>query len=455
MAEKPQGITAITVGGYKSIREETTIEIRPLTILAGANSSGKSSIMQPMLLMKQTLEATYDPGPLLLFGSHVKLTKFEQLLPISNEDVSTNLTAGFTHGRNNKLASEFLFSAEQEGRQRQVEIAKMKIDTSRLRNVELTPDMSESEIVNSLPDYYRRRLEERDLDREIVGRFGWGIRTARCFLHIERFRKGRRRFNFPYSLPFDPVPEIQNHITNLVHVKGLRGNPERTYRVSPARGPNFPGEFENYIAGLVLRWQDENSEQIQWVERQLRYLGLTGWVEASRIDDVSVELKVGRMQKAPETGSDRDSVNIADVGFGVSQVLPVLMALAVSESGQVVYIEQPELHLHPRAQVALAGVLADAAKRGVRVVVETHSSLLLQGIMTLIAEGCLSNTIVKLHWFERNEVGDTKVTSRDFDENGTHEGDWPVDFANVRLAEQRRYLDAVARSRMGIVNEPS
>jgi len=61
-----EGVTAVSVGGYKSLAEERSIEIRPLTILAGANSSGKSSIMQPLLLLKQTLEATYDPGALLL-----------------------------------------------------------------------------------------------------------------------------------------------------------------------------------------------------------------------------------------------------------------------------------------------------------------------------------------------------------------------------------------------------
>ncbi len=54
-----QGITEISVQGFKSLYEESRIEIRPLTILAGANSSGKSSIMQPLLLMKQTLEAVY------------------------------------------------------------------------------------------------------------------------------------------------------------------------------------------------------------------------------------------------------------------------------------------------------------------------------------------------------------------------------------------------------------
>ena len=55
----------VTVAGYKSIYKEQSIEIKPLTILAGANSSGKSSIMQPLLLLKQTLEAGYDPGSLV------------------------------------------------------------------------------------------------------------------------------------------------------------------------------------------------------------------------------------------------------------------------------------------------------------------------------------------------------------------------------------------------------
>src|SRR5438876_12115497 len=75
-----EGITRLTVGGFKSINQEQSIEIRPLTILAGANSSGKSSLMQPLLLLKQTLEATYDPGALLLNGPNVRFTSTDQLL---------------------------------------------------------------------------------------------------------------------------------------------------------------------------------------------------------------------------------------------------------------------------------------------------------------------------------------------------------------------------------------
>ena len=90
-------------------------------------------------------------------------------------------------------------------------------------------------------------------------------------------------------------------------------------------------------------------------------------------------------------------VSIADVGFGVSQTLPVVVSLLAAEKGQMVYIEQPEIHLHPRAQVQLAEILADAVNQGVRVVVETHSSLLILSLQTLVAERVIDSKDVILY----------------------------------------------------------
>jgi len=78
--KKIEGITKIAVSGFKSLVNECAIDIRPLTILAGANSSGKSSIMQLLLMLKQTLEATYDPEPLLIEGPNVQFSEAEQFL---------------------------------------------------------------------------------------------------------------------------------------------------------------------------------------------------------------------------------------------------------------------------------------------------------------------------------------------------------------------------------------
>lgn len=88
-SSKDDRLTAISVAGFKSISCEQTLYIAPLTILAGANSSGKSSMMQPLLLMKQTLEAPYDPGVFLLDGPNVRFTKSDQILSFDRSDISS------------------------------------------------------------------------------------------------------------------------------------------------------------------------------------------------------------------------------------------------------------------------------------------------------------------------------------------------------------------------------
>ncbi|MCU0517494.1 MAG: DUF3696 domain-containing protein [Oscillatoria sp. Prado101] len=234
----------------------------------------------------------------------------------------------------------------------------------------------------------------------------------------------------PFRL-FDP------HIRKVIHVPGLRGNPERTYKLTPV-GSDFKGTFENYVASVVNQWQKIKDKRLQDLGRFLETLGLTCKVEAKQVDDTQVELQVGRL---PRRGRGIDMVSIADVGFGVSQVLPVLVAILGAETGQLVYIEQPEIHLHPRAQAALAEVLAEAASRGVRIVVETHSELLLLAVQSLVAEGKILPEEVKLHWFTRREDGVTEVSSADLDEAGAF-GDWPEDFGDVSLKLESRYLDA-------------
>ena len=235
-----------------------------------------------------------------------------------------------------------------------------------------------------------------------------GVKRSRCFLHIWDLRMVIRFYEVTYGFGAD--------IFDSIHLPGLRGNPERSYKLT-STGPQYPGTFEHYVASIIHGWQETKDERLETLVDALHTLGLTGQVGTQKIGDVGIELQVGRLRH--DSSSETDMVNIADVGFGLSQVLPVLVAVIAAEPGRLVYLEQPELHLHPRAQVALALVLADAAKRGVRLVVETHSSLLLLGVQTLVAEGDLSPELVKLHWFSRNKDGITEVTSAELDEAGS------------------------------------
>ncbi|MYC78000.1 AAA family ATPase [Candidatus Poribacteria bacterium] len=429
MSEKNiSGITKIAVKGFKSIAEACEIDIRPLTILAGANSSGKSSIMQPLLMLKQTLEAPYDPGALLLDGPNVQFTEAEQFLSKLTAEKRTDRFQIEIKTRD----SDFAYSVKTALKKEQMgfKIVKMKVEAQQrtkqipFKRFTLYPEMSTEEI-RALGDQGPTRSDFK------------AVKRSRCFLCFES-QESDRLFNVTYSL-------VESYLFDSIHLPGLRGNPERTYKLT-STGPLYPGTFEYYTASIVHEWQETKDERLKMVADALHILGLTGHVCTKKIGDVGIELQVGR--SLHDGTENTDMVNIADVGFGVSQVLPVIVALTAAEPGRLVYLEQPELHLHPRAQVALAQVLADAAKRGVRVVAETHSSLVLLAVQTLIAEGDLSPELVKLHWFTRREDGVTEVNSADLDEAGTY-GEWPEDFADVSLHAQSRFLDAVDNVRFG------
>jgi len=201
------------------------------------------------------------------------------------------------------------------------------------------------------------------------------------------------------------------------------------------------------VASVINHWQSSNDERLSQLGKQLEKLGLTWKVQAKKQDETQVELKVGRLPHSKQGGT-HDLVSIADVGFGVSQTLPVLVALLAAQPGQLVYIEQPEIHLHPRAQRALGTMFAEAARRGVIVIVETHSALLLRGIQTLVARDELSPDLIKLHWFQRDAAGATTITSANLDNTGAF-GDWPGDFDEVELASDNEYLSAAEAKLFG------
>jgi AAA domain, putative AbiEii toxin, Type IV TA system len=420
-------ISSIAVSGFKSIAAEQTIEIRPLTLLAGANSSGKTSLMQAALLLKQTLEASYDPGPLLLHGSNVRFTSIEQMLFRGSRDASEFV---IRIGGGGQEFAALSFSREP-GKRLDLNRCKYRIHDG--RELELRPQMTDEEIRRQLPKAYAVQRSG-----PLKEKAWWVVGRDRCFLHEALTTEGGGRI-FLIGGEWEARTDYSQLLQDIIHLPGLRGNPVRAYPLT-ATGPRFPGTFESYTASIVAQWSERERDQLEQLGGDLSVLGLTSKIEAKSVDDTQVELKVGRLP-VPQSGGKNDLVNIADVGFGVSQTLPVVVALLVAHPGQLVYIEQPEIHLHPRAQFAMATLIANAANRGVQVVAETHSSLLLLGVQSLVAEGKLSPGKVKLHWFSRNKDGATTITSGDLDETGAF-GDWPEDFSDVDLKTESRYIDA-------------
>jgi predicted ATPase len=427
----------LSIEGYKSIASKRDIFFPGLTILAGANSSGKSSFMQPFLILKQTIENHYDSGALLLDGENIRLTDSSQIISkVPNYErksftiyVSESQSIGevkYGYKRNMGLVVESVF---------------LKDDEDFKEGLELNMGMKSDDIDKQIPEKDFKTLREFYKNQGV--KIKWKPKKVKCFIHAELGPSSR---NWPIKAGIHPMRKLEEMVTKLIHVPGLRGNPERTYKIA-ASDDVYPGSFEKYIASIITEWgkQKKHADKFSMLKEQLKELGLANNLETSKINDTRVEIRVSRSK---ENGSS-DCVNIADVGFGVSQTLPVLTALICARKEQFVYIEQPELHLHPRAQFQLARIITKAVNRGVKVVIETHSSILLRGIQIEIVNSNIDFEKVSLNWFTQNpNNGETEVSTAVLDKYGAF-GDWPEDFDDITLKVEQMYLDAVEEAVSG------
>ena len=282
-------------------------------------------------MLKQTLEAPYDPGPLLLDGPNVQFTEAAQFLSKLAGEKGTDR---FQISVETSM-SKFSYSVETTFRKGLdgIEIVKMTTkgnseDDSLVfpEHLTLYPEMPPEEI-KALADQYT-----------ILGMANVnGVKRSRCFLRLAS-QGSSRSLNLDTTVKHINDPE--RDVLNTIHLPGLRGNPERSYKLT-STGPQYPGTFEHYVASIIHEWQETKDERLETLVDALHTLGLTGQVGTQKIGDVGIELQVGRLRH--DSSSETDMVNIADVGFGVSQVLPVLVAVIAAEPGRLVYLEQPEL----------------------------------------------------------------------------------------------------------------
>ncbi|HVU13646.1 MAG TPA: AAA family ATPase, partial [Phototrophicaceae bacterium] len=227
MTEQPKeerGITAIAVSGFKSLRDESRIEIRNLTVLAGANSSGKSSIMQPLLLLKQTLEAPYDAGPLKLDGPNVKFTSAEQFLVASpRTSERLDFISEIEVNQQRSISNTYTKRSETP----KIELVKT-IRHLQSRIYELRSNMTSDEITRQIPTGYFRRVFQNEPKGSIPDS-NWRVVLKQCFLDAALYneRDNSRFQGAMYNVKWGISPNI--YLTHLIHLPGIRGNPERAY----------------------------------------------------------------------------------------------------------------------------------------------------------------------------------------------------------------------------------
>ena len=446
-------VEELIVGGYKSLRDTTTLRVRPLTILAGHNTSGKSSVMQPFLLLKQTLEQQSSFGLLSLEGPNVHFNRFEQLFWKGDSGAAELMRVGYGY-------------RSTEGLRRCTDA--FAIVSNELVVAELSVSHGDQEWVLKGPvpqllDESGRSWVGRGASGKLLASVLWNEELTRVHEFQERvavkneghggsilaFLDGSRAFVKPmlayipdesnkrpqFSTFFSPFDVLEQWVRHLIHVPGDRGIMSRYHRWSPVGSGASVGVFQDHYSSVLWDWNKHKSNATAVLERWMSKMWLGNHVQTRKVNDVDVEVIVSRKEKwSRDSSESEDMVSVADTGLGVSYALPWLVALALAEK-QPVYIEEPEVHLHPEAQYRAAEVLAEAASRGTTVIVETHSDILLVGIQRMIAQGKLKPQDVSLNWFSRDEKGATSVVQADLTAGGDF-GVWPGDLDSTLMRAQ-------------------
>ena len=381
-----------------------------------------------MLLLKQTVDSPIDPGTLQLVGPHVDFSASSQFFSkrLSNQ-IAPRVYLRVETKEGGALELIYKLSKKNEIFLDE-QVVHEGDHTFRLRE-----SMQKKEIIEQVQQV--SRLAE--FVDDPGGKLDPVLFLQRGLLHLVLTLGGE--LPSPFQVRPYGVDKFADAFRNIIHVPGLRGNPQRTYTTANV-AKTFPGRFNDYVASVVHQWIRLRDKRVSKLGEQLRRLNLTWKVGTVQIDETRVDIKVGRLPRGRRGGA-QDLVSIADTGFGISQVLPVLVAMLVARSDQIVYLEQPEIHLHPKAQYELGLIIAESVSEEKNVVVETHSDLVLLGMQTAVAEDLLMAEKTILNWFSRDErTGSTRIVARSMTERGGFE-DWPNDFLETRLAAQARFLD--------------
>jgi len=228
----------------------------------------------------------------------------------------------------------------------------------------------------------------------------------------------------------------------------LREFPQRYYTWSGSEPADMGRRGERVVDALLAARQrgpyisPGYKRKRQTIEERVAYwlkqLGLIYDFKVEPIAEHSSIYQV-RVQKTPFSAK----VLITDVGFGVSQILPVLALCYYVPEGSILLLEQPEIHLHPSVQSGLADVLIDVVKnRRLQIIVESHSEHLLRRLQRRIADTTITPDQTALYFCEAGDAG-SELRRLDVDLFGLITN-WPKDFFGDEFSE----LAAITRAKM-------
>lgn len=434
----------LTLKNFKLWKSIEAMQLAPITGLFGTNSSGKSSVLQALLLLKQTLESSDRSLPLHLGRErdYVELGSFRDVIWAHKEDALLSFAFRW------ELAEE------------------LAIKDPENPTVQLLRG-DEMRFVTEIDSPDGEKLRVHRLGYQIGGKDFTLTRKEKNNQYQLSPTQQEEGFNFirtpgrPWDLPapfkFHGFPdqaityyqnsaflpdlqhELEEQFSRLYYLGPLREYPKRRYVWSGGEPVDVGRHGERAVDALLAARERKSyisrgPRKHYWtLDRMLAHwlkeMDLISGFSVDRIAKGESIYEV-RVQRMPDSAS----VSLTDVGFGVSQVLPVLVLCYYAKAGSTLLFEQPEIHLHPSVQSSLADLFIDVAQhRNIQIIVESHSEHLLNRLQRRMAEEEVCQDDLALYFCETGK-DEAQLRPLETDSFGNIKN-WPKDFFGDRFGE--------------------
>ncbi len=497
-------LSDVQLENYKSFKKLDNLKIKPITVLCGANSCGKSSILQSILLLKQTKESRTPNNSILLNGNYVHLGDVRNIIHGHNpeEHVSINYKYEFSiddfyklNGDNRRANSRRLLSQLLPKKQLQSKKAIHQVSVK----FNIKPSEEDLSYIKTatISDYEITVSSKSDSGKKIEGALfkistnddgatssiTWNNLTSTYMDDSQSNTNGfvekaivRYENLFPLInivndreneddlkvIPFNVYnflrlmhDFLQKMTTHVSYIGPLREEPSRRYIYENevleigSKGENaayiYQTQQNKKILNKCIRFDDNVNSYIdstnttlhEEIDYWMNFMGISGFKPDFQSEIIRLKMEANSCSNT--------HVNIADVGFGVSQIFPILIEGLRMSQGGTLLLEQPEIHLHPALQMKMADYFISLALSGKRIILETHSDHIVNRLIRRIIENSDLDEMVSINFVSSSDSGafieEVKVDPLKGIVN------WPDGFFDQTANEQEQIMLAAIKRR--------
>jgi len=417
-------IKNFSVLNFKALKNLTHFSVSDLNIVVGRNSCGKTSILQSLLLLKQSINSDNNDA-VTLEGDFLTYSNLKELSnglpPINNAKISYSFDL-----ETKSLSGEISFEIYNKKENNTYKPAIKNFTTEHFDNDrKIKTNFDRLNVIN------RKKISGRsffdyDIEVDEVGYF----RFLPSHIKGKPLKKEKKSLHFPLELALPVQKELCNELyeelSRIRYLGPLRASPKRAYvHFSESESELlYTGENAAHVLWLnqnkIVSLNGQSLNLVDALNKCISIAGLSQEITPSRIGNLIYKINLNH-------NSCASTITLADVGFGYSQLIPIILLCLLAPENSLILLEQPEIHLHPSSAANLADLFLMFINSGLRFIIETHSVDLVNKLRLRVIQDSSLVERVSVAFVEESEGDGTIVKQRHIDADGMFD-QWPKGF---------------------------